>query len=31
MFAKFYISQMCKVHLQYGNSTTKWPFNTFFE
>ena len=21
---------MCKVHLQYGNSTTKWPFYTFF-
>ena len=21
--------QMCEVHLQYGNSTTKWPFYTF--
>ena len=21
---------MCKVHLQYGNSTTKWPFYSFF-
>ena len=20
---------MCEVHLQYGNSTTKWPFCTF--
>ena len=25
-----YIAQICKVHLQYGNSTTKWPFYTFF-
>ena len=25
------ISQMCEVHLQYGNSTTKWRFYTFFE
>ena len=21
---------MCEVHLQYGNSTTKWPFYSFF-
>jgi len=24
------IAQICEVHLQYGNSTTKWPFYTFF-
>ena len=28
---KGYIAQMCEVHLQYGNSTTKWPFYTFFD
>ena len=22
---------MCEVHLQYGNSTTKWRFYTFFD
>ena len=27
---KGYIAQICEVHLQYGNSTTKWPFYTFF-
>ena len=27
---KGYIVQICEVHLQYGNSTTKWPFYTFF-
>ena len=27
---KGYIAQICKVHLQHGNSTTKWPFYTFF-
>ena len=27
---KGYTAQMCEVHLQYGNSTTKWPFYTFF-
>ena len=27
---KDYIAQMCEVHLQYGNSTTKWPFYSFF-
>ena len=27
---KGYIEQMCEVHLQYGNSTTKWPFYSFF-
>ena len=27
---KGYIAQICKVHLQYGNSTTKWPFYTSF-
>ena len=27
---KGYIAQKCEVHLQYGNSTTKWPFLTFF-
>ena len=27
---KGYIAQLCEVHLQYGNSTTKWPFSTFF-
>ena len=21
-------AQICEVHLQYGNSTTKWPFYT---
>ena len=26
---KGYIAQICEVHLQYGNSTTKWPFYTF--
>ena len=26
---KGYIAQMCEVRLQYGNSTTKWPFYTF--
>ena len=25
---KGYIAQICKVHLQYGNRTTKWPFYT---
>ena len=24
------MAQMCGVHLQYGNSTIKWPFYTFF-
>ena len=24
------IAQMCEVHLQHGNSTTKWRFYTFF-
>ena len=28
---KGYIVQMCEVHLQYGNSTTRWRFYTFFE
>ena len=28
---KGYRAQICEVHLQYGNSTTKWPFYTFFE
>ena len=23
-------AEICEVHLQYGNSTTKWPFYTFF-
>ena len=27
---KGYIAQMCEVRLQYENSTTKWPFYTFF-
>ena len=27
---KGYIAQICEVHLQYGNSTTKWPVYTFF-
>ena len=27
---KGYIAQICEVHLQYGNSTTKRPFYTFF-
>ena len=27
---KGYIAQICEIHLQYGNSTTKWPFYTFF-
>ena len=27
---KGYIEQICEVHLQYGNSTSKWPFYTFF-
>ena len=22
---KDYVAQICEVHLQYGNSTTKWP------
>ena len=26
---KGYIAQICEVHLQYGNSTTKWPFYNF--
>ena len=26
---KGYIAHFCEVHLQYGNSTTKWPFYTF--
>ena len=26
---KGYIAQICEVHLQYGNSTTKWPFTLF--
>ena len=26
---KDYIEQICEVHLQYGNSTTKWPFYIF--
>ena len=25
---KGYIAQICEVHLQYGNSITKWPFYT---
>ena len=28
---KGYIAPMCEVHLQYGNSTTKWRFYTFFD
>ena len=24
-------TQMCEVHLQYGNSKTKWRFKTFFK
>ena len=27
---KGYIAQIYEVHLQYGNSTPKWPFYTFF-
>ena len=27
---KGYIAQICKVHLQSGNSTTKWPFFILF-
>ena len=27
---KGYIAQMCEVHLQFGNNTTKWVFYTFF-
>ena len=27
---KGYITQICEVHLQYGNSTTKWQFFTLF-
>ena len=27
---KGYKEQMCEIHLQYGNSTKKWRFNTFF-
>ena len=27
---KGYMAQICEVHLQYENSTTKWPFYTFF-
>ena len=26
---KGFIAQICEVHLQYGKSTTKWPFYTF--
>ena len=26
---KGYIAQMCEVHLQYGNNTSKWWFYTF--
>ena len=26
---KGYIAKICEVHLQNGNSTTKWPFYTF--
>ena len=26
---KGYIAQICEVHLQYDNSTAKWPFYTF--
>ena len=26
---KGYIAQIWEVYLQYGNSTTKWPFYTF--
>ena len=26
---KGYKAQICEVHLQYGNGTTKWPFYTF--
>ena len=26
---KVYVAQICEVHLQYGNSTTKLPFYTF--
>ena len=29
--SKGYIAQICDVHLQYGISTTKWPFYTFFK
>ena len=28
---KGYIAPMCEVHLQYGNSTTKWRFYSFFD
>ena len=28
---KGFIAQICEVHLQYGNSTTKWLFYTFFD
>ena len=28
---KGYIAEICEVHLQYGNSTTKWRFYTFFD
>jgi len=24
--SKGFIAKMCKVHMQYGNSTTKWRF-----
>ena len=26
---KGYIPQICEEHLEYGNSTTKWPFTLF--
>ena len=29
MGPKVFITQICEVHLQYGNSTPKWPFYTF--
>ena len=28
---KGYRAQTCEVHLQYGNSTTKWPFYAFLQ
>jgi len=28
---KGYVEQMCEVHMQYRNSTTKWRFYTFFD
>ena len=27
---KCYIAQICDLNLEYENSTTKWPFYTFF-